>query len=419
MCLSILREHSIADKAEAIRQTRRVATGILVALTLIFIATLFVDQPGWPVLLLRAIAEAGMIGGLADWFAVEALFRRPLGLPIPHTALLPTNKDRVARSVGQFFTEHFLDPETARARVLRMEPALHAALQLSSKENALALSRYIVRAIDVLTRNANDIRTTRAIGARLREAVLGATSDAKLAKHIGNVMRASVGHDVTNRLLAFSRERFDSNRAGIEALLQDRSRWWIPSVIDRQLATLLVDGAISMIDELSVTDSKLRHEFDGAMVRAIDHMTEDGTLAEAVTNAKSYLTESGAFDELTETLAGQASQHITDRLRDSPEDFAIELSIMIRRVAKRIAADPETCAEINSALADITAHLTREFRPNIGNYVTSIISEWDSADLIHRFESEVGRDLQFIRINGAVLGGLIGGVIFAVGKAFS
>ena len=219
MCLSILREHSIADKAEAIRQTRRVATGILVALTLIFIATLFVDQPGWPVLLLRAIAEAGMIGGLADWFAVEALFRRPLGLPIPHTALLPTNKDRVARSVGQFFTEHFLDPETARARVLRMEPALHTALQLSSKENALALSRYIVRAIDVLTRNANDIRTTRAIGARLREAVIGATSDAKLAKHIGNVMRASVGHDVTNRLLAFSRERFDSNRAGIEAFL--------------------------------------------------------------------------------------------------------------------------------------------------------------------------------------------------------
>lgn len=401
------------------RRTRRVATGLLFALSVVFVSTLFVDQPGGPVLLARAIAEAGMIGGLADWFAVEALFRRPLGLPIPHTALLPANKDRAARNVGKFVATHLLDPGTARARIVHMAPARHAALQLSHKHNARQLARYTVGALRIVTSSGDGRRARQAIAARLTEVIAAKASDQQLTTHVTHLLKSTTEQEFVGRILDFIRQAVDSNRAGMVTLLQERSRWWIPTLVDRQAATLLVDGVISLIDELAIADSKLRREFDAAMSRAIDQLAEDGTLTMAVTSGRSYLVESGAFSQLTDSLVNEAGERIAAGFRERPETIASELSILIRRIAKRIAADPKLCADIDAAIADVSGHLLEEFRPTIEAYVANVMIDWDTDELIRRVETEVGRDLQFIRINGAVLGGLIGGLLHVTQVVFA
>lgn len=406
------------DQLDDIQRVRLFATSLLAVLATVFIATLCVDNPGWPVLLIRAVTEAGMIGGLADWFAVEALFRRPLGLPIPHTALLPTNQQRAARNVGQFFTEHFLDPAATSVRIQRMEPTRHAAEWLARGDNALIAARYLTSALEIVVRDANALRIRRGLRTKLTDIFVSATSDVELSGHVGPLLKSTIRQDTVDSVLAFIRDVFDDNRTGMVKLLQERSRWWIPSVVDHQAATMLVDGALSMIDSIREPGSKMRRDFDTALAAAIDRLSDDGTLDRVVSSGKSYLVETGAFNQLAETLAEQARDRVAAEVRASPEAFAASLSLFIRRVASRIASDAQTSADVDLAIADATKSILREYRPGIGAYITNIIASWDSADLVERFESAVGRDLQFIRINGSLLGGLIGGIIFALKAPF-
>jgi uncharacterized membrane-anchored protein YjiN (DUF445 family) len=407
----------MADHAE-FRRARRLATGSLLALVAVFVATHLAGSDSAWLGLVRAMAEAGMVGGLADWFAVEALFRRPLGLPIPHTALLPANQARAARNVGRFFEAHFLEPAALEARLLRMEPSRHAADWLARPENALDLARRLVALLGGIARADPPPRLLARIRAWARAAALSAGADAEVADALARGVKQGIRSRLVDEALALIRRAVDDNRETAVQLVQDRSRWWIAARVDRQVAGMAVAGVLSLLDELATADSDLRRRFESAFDAVIDDLAADGVLARAVADARVGLVRSGALDALALRLAASLRDGLVARIETDPDSLAEPLARLVGDLAARLRTDPGARASLDARIAAGIARVVGDLRPALGGYVAAVIADWHPEELIARFEAELGPDLQYIRVNGAVLGALIGGLLYGFGVAF-
>ncbi|HET9069463.1 MAG TPA: DUF445 domain-containing protein [Amaricoccus sp.] len=402
------------DRAAALVRARRIATGVLLGLVAVFLATLAVDDPPTLVRLVRAMAEAGMVGGLADWFAVEALFRRPLGLPIPHTALLPANQARAARNVGRFFEAHFLDPAEIEARIRALTPARHAAAWLAAPANATALARQLTGLLRGVIRHDPSPRALARARAWLRGELMAAGADAALAQGMAELLKRGVRSNALGEMLALVRRKVEENRETATTLVQDRSRWWIASTIDRRVAALAVDGVLSLLDELRTEGSELRRGFETTFDDAVDALEREGTLARSIGEGRRALARSGAFDRLALGFAETLRDRLAARLDSEPDAVAAPVAALLGDLAARLAADPAARDALDARIAALAAQLVGEMRPLLGGYVADVIAGWKPEEMIDRFEAELGPDLQFIRVNGAVLGAMIGGLLFAI-----
>jgi len=205
---------SLTAQNSGLTKMRRVATGVLLALAAVFLATHFIsDPPAW-VMLVRAMAEAGMIGGLADWFAVEALFRHPLGLPIPHTALLPSNQDRAAENVGQFFDTYFMDPAQLRERLADLNPVLRLAEWLSVHENAQFITRQITGILASLFASGVGVGLAPKSAKFLKKSFLASMDSTEVAHKISGLLKESLHGNILDELLIRIQAAIDENRRG-------------------------------------------------------------------------------------------------------------------------------------------------------------------------------------------------------------
>ena len=366
-------------------------------------------------MLIRAMAEAGMIGGIADWFAVEALFRHPLGLPIPHTALLPKNQKRAARNVGRFFDAYFLDPDQVGKRVAELQPARRAAGWLSDREHARLVARYLAEALGLILSRQSAPRLAATIRREMRGIVGSETVTSALSRAIAPALREGLRGPVVTDILQAVRNSMDENREGIAEMIQDRSRWWLPAGVDRRLSNLLIDGVLGILDTLAREDSPSRGEFERVLAHMIDRLAEGGALERAVARGKESLLHSEGFETLLRDLTGMAQKRLQSEFGDDPDRVAGMIAEALQRFARQMLEDPETLAAFEARLTDGARSALTDLREPISGYVTDVIQNWDPKTLSDRFETEIGPDLQFIRINGAVLGALIGGLLFAAG----
>lgn len=399
----------------ALARARGLATGVLLALVAVFVATHFVDADTHAVGLIRSMAEAGMVGGLADWFAVTALFRHPLGIPIPHTALLPRNQARAARNVGRFFEAHFLDPDKLAERLRSIEIARHASRWLAHPGNALALSRQLTAVLGALLRAEPSPRVVARARAWLRAGIANPGADAAIAEAAARLIKAGTRSALVDEVLVLVRRAVDENRASAVALVSERSRWWIAKPVDRRVANVAVDGVVTLLDELRTTDSALRRDFEAAVDNAIDTLARNGSLERAIAEARAELVRSGAIETLALRLADTLRDRLAARLDGDPDAVARPIADALSDTARRLAADPAARAALDGRLAETLARVVGELRPALGGYVAGVIAAWKPDELITRFEAELGPDLQYIRINGALLGALIGGVLYGLG----
>jgi uncharacterized membrane-anchored protein YjiN (DUF445 family) len=403
--------------AQALRRARRLAGGVLLALAAVFVATHLLGTGTGAVALVRSMAEAGMVGGLADWFAVEALFRRPLGLPIPHTALLPANQAKAARNVGRFFEAHFLDPAELELRVRRMEPSRHAAAWLGKPGNAGAVAARLVELLGTLLREDPPPRVLVRARAWLRDQAAHSGADAAIAAAVAIVVKAGMRSAVVDEMLGMVRRAVEENRETAVTLVHDRSRWWIAKPVDRRVANLAVDGVLSLLDELRSPDAPLRGDLEAAVDRMIDGLAERGALERAIAEARLHLLRSGAFDRLALQLARAVRDRLAARLDAEPGAVAAPLAEALATLGAKLRADPAARAALDDRIAAGTARLVGDLRPVLGGYIADVIAGWEPEALIARFEEQIGPDLQFIRINGALLGALIGGALHLAGLA--
>ena len=403
----------------ALARARRLATGVLLALVAIFVATHFVGPYGaagsHALALVRSMAEAGMVGGLADWFAVTALFRHPLGIPIPHTALLPRNQAKAARNVGRFFEAHFLEPGKLEERLRSIEISRHASAWLAHPGNALALARQLTAVLGGIVRAEPSPRVIARARAWLRAGIADPGADEAIAEAAARLIKAGTRSTLVDEVLGLVRRAVDENRASAVALVSDRSRWWIAKPVDRRVAGVAVDGVLVLLDELRTTDSALRRDFEAAVDNAIDTLATNGSLTRAVAEARAHLVRSGAIEGLALRLADTLRERLAALLDTDPDAIAKTLAAALADMARGLEADAGARAALDARLSATLAGVVGDLRPALAGYVSGVIAAWKPDELITRFEAELGPDLQYIRINGALLGALIGGALYGLG----
>ena len=405
------------EQDDPIGPIRRTAPGILVLLAMVYTASFRVDDPDFTVLLIRAMAEAGMVGALADWFAVEALFRHPLSLPIPHTALLPRNQKRAANSIARFIDEHFLVPEQVLGQVRKANPARLAAQWLADRENATFVARELAFALYIFLKQHLDRGVRIGSSAEVRDVLKAVAEPESLSPTIAAFLKDTVRSRLMDDIIAEVRKVLDENRDKVSEIVQDRSRWWIASSVDRGFVRVLVDGILSVMDELADRDSALRQGFDGSVVTLVDGIQKSGRIAAFLLEAQDRYIDSPGFAAAIDAVLGKALQQFRDKLAENPDTIAGHVADAIRQFAEGLLDDQAMQEKLNTRLVSGAGSLVEAARPAIVAYTTKVIEEWESDDLVARVEREVGHDLQFIRINGAVLGALVGGALHMITSA--
>ena len=401
-------------QTDDIKRVRRIATGILLALTLVFVGTFAIDTPGYWVLLVRAMAEAGMIGGLADWFAVEALFRHPLRIPIPHTALLPRNQKRAAKNIARFIDDYFLLPDRLAEEVRKLNPVHRLAKWLSQAANAELLAREIAQLVELILKQNLDrglgVGANRAVRKFLGEII----QPADISKSVATLMQDTLQSSLMDDILLQVRDALDENRDKVTRVVEDRSRWWIASTVDQRVTKVLVDGVLSVIDELLQRDSELRRDFDASLVHLASELHDSGRIEQFIIESQETYIETEAFSDAVGNVIRSVLTKIRENFEHNPDQAADLISKAITDFAGTLLQDSDLERQLNERLTSAAQSVAEAIRPVVVSYVTQIIEEWDTDDLVERMENEVGRDLQFIRINGAVLGALVGGCLHVV-----
>jgi uncharacterized membrane-anchored protein YjiN (DUF445 family) len=255
-----------------LRRNRSLATGLLLAMGATYAATHLVREPGFGTLLVRSGAEAGIVGGLADWFAVTALFRYPLGLRIPHTAIIPNNKDRIGRTLGRFVERHFLTEEILLAKLRKAHVGQRIAEWLAAPETAPLIAGAIIAAVPHLIRTleSHDIHdfANRTLGEQLRQADLAPI----IGRAIEMTTTSGEADVLFERAIGIAVRWLEDNRSQIDELVRERSRWWIPKAIDRRIAAAIVSGIMDLLQGLAQPDSDVRLKFREALATLIDEL---------------------------------------------------------------------------------------------------------------------------------------------------
>jgi uncharacterized membrane-anchored protein YjiN (DUF445 family) len=309
---------SPADEVQvrrALRRNRLLATGLLALMIVIAIATHFVQSPGWLVQSVRAGAEAGIIGGLADWFAITVLFRHPFGIPLPHTAILANNKDRIGRSLGSFVERNFLLPEVILPKMHQAALTGKLAGWLALPETAPVVSDWIITLLTRLLAASHNAKITEfiqhTVGQQLR------TLD--LARPLGRVIEVlatSPETDILFKKVVDTAERWiKANRTQIDAMVEQRSRWWIPKTIDRRIAAAIVDGTIDILRRLQQRDSEVRIQLRMAVASLVDDLMRSTDQRDKIQRLKSLLLDdpevrawiASAWDRLSDRLMQELS----------------------------------------------------------------------------------------------------------------
>lgn len=409
--------------ADAVRRARfarnrLLATAMLLAMGAVFAATHLVAAPGFVTLLIRAGAEAGMVGGIADWFAVTALFRHPLGLPIPHTAIVPSHKDRIGATLGRFIESNFLTPEVLLPKLRALAPGRRAAAWLAAGDTPRVIAGVLAAALPRVIRSlgSQDLRgfMDRALGDAVRRLDL-----APVIAHGIRVLTASGEADALfDRALGVAIRWIGDNREELDELIGQRTRWWIPKAIDRRIAAAIFDGLTDLLTDLKDHGGGARARFREALEGFATDLVESPEQRARLNAAARRLfahPDTRAWLASTWQALGDAAQ--ADLSRDDPR-IAPALEKPIALMAQALATDTVMQRHIDDA-AERVALAVIGWRTEIGGFIAEVVTRWDTRTLVERLELVVGSDLQYIRMNGTVVGACVGVAIFLVTWALS
>ena len=395
--------------------TKRRATGLLGVMAVVFLATVLLGEDKGLLGFVRAGAEASLVGGLADWFAVTALFRHPLGLPIPHTAVIPERKDQFGRTLGGFVQEHLLTPTLITDRIRHARIAPRVAEWLADEEHAALLARYVADAAHSLAEVVEEDDVERLIEEGLRRAVDRVEPAALAAKALTSLIAAGYHQEAFNALLRGTGRFLDQHRQDLQARFLAEAPWWRPGAIDRRIFTTLVDGALHLFEEI-VADPEhpLRDEVDRQLQTLLEKLETSAALQARIGQAKEELL-GRHLPQLAASLWRDARVLLADQAADPGSELRIRLAEAIAAAGRKLCDDPVLLARGEQLVETIATYVAEHFHGEIGALVDTAISRWDGEETARRLELLLGPDMQFIRINGTVIGGLAGVGIHATG----
>ena len=391
---------------------RAVATALLVLMAGVFLLSraLVDTHPAWGYV--RAFAEAAMVGGLADWFAVTALFRHPLGVPIPHTAIVPRNKDRIGDQLAQFLRDNFLVPRVMAKRMQRMDVAAAAARWLTDPPEGAGgrfragASRLVAQMLEALDpqRLGGMIKT--AVSARLREA--------ELSPIAGQLLIAAMKEDrhkpVLEAGVRWAASALAANDGLIRQMVHERAgtllRW---TGLDEAVANRLIDGLDRLLaDVAEKPDHPLRVRAEEALDRLAWNLQHDPATRARVELVKEELLANPAMARWLDGLWEQARMALLRVARDPEAAMAGKLGELLRQLGATLRDDRRLARTINRFVRRATVGIAADYGDAIVRLVSETVRGWDAQTITQRLENAVGRDLQYIRVNGTLVGGLVG-----------
>jgi len=407
---------AIDPRLAGLRRMRTIATLLLVAMTLVFIATTAttVDWPWVPYV--RAFAEAGMVGACADWFAVVALFRRPLGLPIPHTGIVPNNKERIGGALGRFITNNFLTASVMSERLERVDIVGAIARWISDPANAKRPSHYIALFLPRIIRSLPGPQIGEFLG-RLAQQGIAAIPAAPLASKLLAIVWA---HGDAQAIIASAFDHGESslkqNQRYISRKIAEQSSRWIPKWIDRMIADKVMNGILSTMAEMRDPAHPWRIELQKAVEKLIHDLATDPKMYARGEAFKAELLANPVLIAQARTLWTEVEGGLRSGIPAHTEQIATACEVTLRGIGAWLEEDGGRKAQVNRRIRIAAQRLLLVYRFDIGAYIERVVRDWDSTTLVDRLELQVGKDLQYIRINGTLVGGLVGLLIFLASK---
>jgi uncharacterized membrane-anchored protein YjiN (DUF445 family) len=404
----------VEQKFRDLQRMRRVATLLLAFMTLVFVVTSLI---AWPWLgYVRAFAEAAMVGACADWFAVVALFRRPFGLPIPHTGIVPRNKDRIGGALGRFMSANFLSPSVLARRLEKIDAVEFLVDWLSRPGNARRIadqaSLFLSTAIGALPREPLvDWLTTAALRG------IGAVPAAPLASRLLAVLWArGETQALLDSAIAYAEASLIRHKDFIRASVAQKSSRFIPKWVDNMLADRVINGLQSSLAEMRKPQHPWRLDIRRAVETLIFDLANDPQMLARGEAMKQEMLTSPLFvaqvHEVCDNLQTQANENLSAHSAMVSEG----LEFALLAVGRWLREDPKIRAQLNRWGRRTALRALSPRRAEIGAYIAGVVQNWDATTLVNRLELQVGRDLQYIRINGTLVGGLVGLIIFIFSK---
>ncbi|TAM66284.1 MAG: DUF445 domain-containing protein [Microbacteriaceae bacterium] len=397
---------------------KAIALGLLIGLTAVF-AVAFALEGRYPWLhYVRATAEGGMVGALADWFAVTALFRHPLGLKIPHTAIIPNRKDEIGESLGEFVETNFLSETVVRGKLESIDLATSLGSWLAQPRNARRVTAEASTALRGVATMLDDEDMKTLIESIVHRHVLDPLWGPPLGR-IGEKVIASGGHREAVDLVF---DRLDTwvsqNPDAFGTLASARLPSWVPSVVSRFVDDTVYREAQRFVREVRENpDHKLRQAIDGYLTTLTERLQNDPATIAKLEDAKNRAFDDPRVRELAGDLWDAARAALLVSLADESSALRRGIASALIDVGNRLATDAALGTKVNAWATDAASHLVSTYRHEIVGIITDTVKRWDPTETTEKIELQVGRDLQFIRINGTVVGSVAGLVTFAIASA--
>jgi uncharacterized membrane-anchored protein YjiN (DUF445 family) len=418
--VSGLERESVELRTRRLAAARRRATALLAGVTVLFVAVTAAGAHGTLLGYVQAGAEAAMVGGIADWFAVTALFRRPLGLPIPHTAVVVERKDHFAAALGQFVQENFLNADVLaeRIRSTRLVPRL--AAWLADRANAARFSGHAADLVVTLAEALRDEDVQRVLTAELTRAA-EAVEVAPLAGRALRVIIAGGHHvEVFNGILSGADRYLADHYAELREQFETEVPRWVPDAVYRRafdrLYTRLRHRLVAMAAD---PGDEARHQFEEWIAGLPDRLETSPELRERGERIKRDVLSSAGLRDWSSSLGKQAKEMLRAQAADPQSELRRQLADALTAAGRRLGSDRLLQEGLERVVESGARALADQFHDELAGLVTGTIQRWDAAETSSQLELLLGRDLQYIRINGTVVGAGVGVILHAIALALT
>ncbi|MDP1793443.1 MAG: DUF445 domain-containing protein [Acidimicrobiales bacterium] len=398
-----------AARTAALRSMKRRATGLLGAVTTVFVVLIVADPSGGWVPAVLAAVEGGMVGGLADWFAVTALFRHPLGLPIPHTAIIRERKDQFGATLGGFVQDNFLSPDIVGERIREARIADRSSAWLADPVNADTVARMFLDAVV----GALDVVEDDVVQRLLHDEIERLVASLDVAPLAGRLLKVATDDGRHRELLDVGLRGvisfLDEHRDELRQRFGDESPWWLPGALEDRLFDRIVDGGLALLSSvLADPNHEIRAAIDVRLVEFAARLQTDPDLAQRGAALKREVLEHAALRNWSASLWTDLKATVREQAPVADSPLRVRAAGAVVGIGQRLQTDHELRAKLDGWAESGGRFVVENYRSEIGGLITTTVSRWDGAETSAKLELLLGRDLQFIRINGTIVGALAG-----------
>ncbi|WP_134323693.1 DUF445 domain-containing protein [Cumulibacter soli] len=404
-----------AQRLAGLRKMKLIATGLLVFAAVVFVVCVIWQSNGAPAWVgyVKATAEASMVGALADWFAVTALFRHPMGVPVPHTAIIPSKKDSLGESLGEFVQGNFLTGTVLTDKLRQVDVSHRIGEYIGDPDNARKLGNNLGHALEVGAEIMNDDDVHDAFDNIVVKRVRSTSAAPLVAKLIDVAVEGgNHQHMMTAGLKALS-TFLEENRAVFRLKVAQESPDWVPSFVDDRIFEKMFNGVQSFITDVSEDENhQLRNDFDARIREYAEQLRTDPEAAAKIDAIKLDVLDHPAVRNWSQTAWATIKTQIIDMANDPESDLRQSVDGTIARTGRLLQTDEALRAKVNGWIERAVLYVVEQYKDDIADLISGTVARWDTKETSRKIETLVGRDLQFIRINGTVIGALAGLLIY-------